>query len=77
MVLRLEEIEEEAFEAMVTKGNALRIANYIDLEELVLLKAHERISLGVVSDNDQTDIKYWQGIEDMFHHDMPIPPTRT
>jgi hypothetical protein len=32
--------------------------------------AWQKISLDAVTCNDQTAKKYWQRIDDMFHHDM-------
>ena len=48
-----------------------RSLNYTELEDKILIKAWESVSLDAVIGNDQTDKKYWQRVDDKCHRLMP------
>jgi hypothetical protein len=47
-------------------GKSERTMNYIEVGDIVLVKACESVTLDAVTDNDQIGKKYWKHIEDKF-----------
>lgn len=76
----VQEIAEEVFEATPAKGKSVRTMNYTEVEDGILIKAWESVSLDSVTGTDQTGKRYWQRIEDKFFQLMPplsSTPTRS
>ena len=69
----VQEIEGEVFEATYSK----RSKGYTQLEDTVLIKAWEAVSLDAIHGTDQTGKRYWQRIEDKFFRLMPTNVERT
>ena len=69
----VQEIEGEVFEATYSK----RLKGYTQLEDTVLIKAWEAVSLDAIHGTDQTGKRYWQRIEDKFFRLMPTNVERT
>ena len=54
-----------------------RSMNYTPLEDQVLIKAWESVSLDACTSTDQTAKRYWQRIEDQYFRMMAKYPSRT
>ncbi|XP_048550715.1 uncharacterized protein LOC125530352 [Triticum urartu] len=73
----LQEIEGEVFEASQTATYSKRSKSYTQIEDEVLIRAWEAVSLDAIHGTDQTGKRYWQMIEDKFFRLMPrnVEPT--
>jgi hypothetical protein len=62
---------------LLSEGKAIISSSYMDLEDLHLGKALEKVPVDAVTDDIKMPKKYWQRIIDKFHHEMPTPSTRS
>lgn len=67
----VEEIGGEVFEASQASKCSKRSKGYTQLEDEVLVRAWESVSLDAIHGADQTGKRYWQRIEDKFFRLMP------
>ena len=67
----VEEIGGEVFEASQASKCSKRSKGYTQLEDEVLIRAWEGVSLDAIHGPDQTGKRYWQRIEDKFFRLMP------
>jgi hypothetical protein len=49
----------------------IRTGNYTELEDVILIRAWEAVSMDAMTGTDQTCKRYWSRIEDKFFQLMP------
>ena len=62
-------IGEEVFDASQLPIQK-RSLNYTELNDQILIKAWETVSLDAIIGNDRTNRKYWKRVEDKYHRLM-------
>ncbi|KAE8820046.1 putative galacturonosyltransferase 14 [Hordeum vulgare] len=67
----VEEVEKGVFDQEQAKART-RSKNYTHLEDQILIKASESVSLDASTSTDQTANQYWQWIEDQFFRMMVL-----
>ena len=67
----VEEIGEDVFNESQVPVTRKRSGNNTELEDTILIKAWESVSLNAGVGNDQSRARYWQHMEDKYHKLMP------